>query len=60
MSFPIDALRRAYPALEEQVHGRSLIYLDNAATAQMPLCVAQAVQALELRRGAMSTGASTP
>lgn len=56
MSFPIDALRRAYPALEEQVHGRSLIYLDNAATAQMPLCVAQAVQALELRRGNVHRG----
>ena len=56
MSFPIDALRRAYPALREQVHGKSLIYLDNAATAQMPLCVAETVQQLELRRGNVHRG----
>lgn len=56
MSFPVEALRGAYPALEEQVHGRRLIYLDNAATGQMPRCVAEAVQALELRRGNVHRG----
>lgn len=56
MSFDVAALRGAYPALAEQVHGRNLIYLDNAATAQMPLCVAEAVQQLELRRGNVHRG----
>ena len=36
MQFDVHALRPAFPALSEQVHGRPLIYLDNAATAQMP------------------------
>lgn len=56
MSFDVAALRGAYPALAEQIHGRNLVYLDNAATAQMPLCVAEAVQALELRRGNVHRG----
>ena len=56
MSFDVTALRGAYPALAEQVHGRNLVYLDNAATAQMPLCVAEAVQTLELRRGNVHRG----
>lgn len=56
MSFDVAALRGAYPALAEQVHGRNLVYLDNAATAQMPQCVAEAVQALELRRGNVHRG----
>lgn len=56
MSFDVAALRGAYPALAEQVHGRNLIYLDNAATAQMPLCVAEAVQQLDLRRGNVHRG----
>lgn len=56
MSFPIESLRGAYPALREQVHGKPLIYLDNAATAQMPLCVAEAVQQLELGRGNVHRG----
>lgn len=56
MSFPIASLRAAYPALEAQVHGKPLIYLDNAATAQMPLQVAEAVRHLELRRGNVHRG----
>lgn len=56
MQFDVHALRPAFPALSEQVHGRPLIYLDNAATAQMPRCVAEAVQALELRRGNVHRG----
>ena len=56
MQFDVNALRPAFPALSEQVHGRPLVYLDNAATAQMPQCVAQAVQQLELRRGNVHRG----
>lgn len=56
MGFDVESLRRAYPALSEQVHGRPLVYLDNAATAQMPHPVLEAVQHLELRRGNVHRG----
>jgi len=38
---PFDAnlIRRDFPILSEQVNGRSLIWLDNAATTQKPQCV---------------------
>ena len=38
---PFDprALRRDFPILEEKVHGRPLIWLDNAATTQKPRAV---------------------
>ena len=32
-------VRREFPALQEQVHGRPLIWLDNAATTQKPNAV---------------------
>jgi cysteine desulfurase / selenocysteine lyase len=34
-----DLLRRDFPILEERVHGRQLIWLDNAATTQKPNAV---------------------
>ena len=37
-------LRRDFPALHQDVHGRSLVYLDNAATTQKPRQVLEAVQ----------------
>ena len=38
---PLDAklIRRDFPILEERVHGRPLIWLDNAATTQKPKAV---------------------
>jgi cysteine desulfurase / selenocysteine lyase len=36
---PIDEIRAEFPILERQVHGKSLAYLDNGATAQKPLAV---------------------
>jgi cysteine desulfurase / selenocysteine lyase len=38
---PLDArlIRRDFPILEERVHGRQLIWLDNAATTQKPNAV---------------------
>jgi cysteine desulfurase/selenocysteine lyase len=38
---PFDprAIRRDFPILDEQVHGKSLIWLDNAATTQKPQAV---------------------
>lgn len=35
-TFNIDAIRSIFPSLNHQIHGQSLIYLDNAATAQKP------------------------
>jgi cysteine desulfurase/selenocysteine lyase len=37
--FDIDGVRRDFPILEERVHGRPLIWLDNAATTQKPQAV---------------------
>jgi cysteine desulfurase/selenocysteine lyase len=38
----VDAVRRDFPILSRQVHGRPLVYLDNAATTQKPESVIQA------------------
>jgi cysteine desulfurase/selenocysteine lyase len=39
----LAAVRRDFPGLEQQVHQRPLAYLDNAATAQKPYPVIEAV-----------------
>lgn len=49
-------IREQFPALGERVHGKPLIYLDNAATAQMPRPVAEAAGRVELRRGNVHRG----
>ena len=38
------ALRRDFPALDQSVHGKPLVYLDNAATAQTPRAVIDAMR----------------
>jgi len=35
----INAIRTQFPVLDQQVYGKPLVYLDNAATTQKPLCV---------------------
>src|SRR4030095_14355543 len=35
-TFDVQALRREFPVLEREVKGKTLIYLDNAATTQKP------------------------
>src|SRR5512141_1673631 len=37
-------LRGDFPILDQEVHGRPLIYLDNAATTQKPLPVLEALK----------------
>ncbi|MEN1727774.1 MAG: cysteine desulfurase [Pseudomonadota bacterium] len=39
----VHALRAEFPVLERQVHGKPLVYLDNAATAQRPIAVIDAM-----------------
>ena len=41
--FDVAAIRRDFPALAQQVHGRPLAYLDNAATTQKPEAVIDAI-----------------
>ena len=40
----VEKIRADFPALHQQVHGRPLVYLDNAATTQKPLAVLEALQ----------------
>ena len=35
----INEIRNQFPTLDQQVYGKPLVYLDNAATTQKPLCV---------------------
>ena len=35
----INEIRHQFPVLDQQVYGKPLVYLDNAATTQKPLCV---------------------
>jgi len=41
-SFDVERARRDFPILSRQVHGKPLVYLDNAATTQKPLSVIEA------------------
>jgi cysteine desulfurase/selenocysteine lyase len=45
MSFPVHAIRKDFPILQQTVNGKPLIYLDNAATSQKPLRVINAIRA---------------
>lgn len=44
MSFDVAAVRAQFPALHQQVHGKPLVYLDNAATTQKPQVVIDALR----------------
>lgn len=44
MSFDVAAIRAQFPALHQQVHGKPLVYLDNAATTQKPQVVIDALR----------------
>lgn len=41
--FDVEAVRRDFPILQEQVNGHPLVYLDNAATTQKPRAVIDAI-----------------
>ncbi len=42
--FDVDKVREDFPILHQQVHGKPLVYLDNAATTQKPLAVLEALE----------------
>ena len=41
-SLDVEAVRRDFPILQRQVHGKPLVYFDTAASAQRPLAVIEA------------------
>src|SRR5262245_47788397 len=41
--FDVEKIRADFPILSERVHGKPLVYLDNAATTQKPLAVIDAI-----------------
>jgi cysteine desulfurase/selenocysteine lyase len=43
MTWDVERVRNDFPALHQQVHGRPLVYLDNAATSQKPQAVIDAL-----------------
>src|SRR5215510_14370970 len=43
LDLEITAVRKDFPALDQRVHGKPLVYLDNAATTQKPRAVIDAV-----------------
>ena len=42
--FDVQRVRRDFPVLHQKVHGKPLVYLDNAATTQKPLAVIEAIE----------------
>jgi len=42
--YDINKIRKDFPILEREVYGKPLVYLDNAATTQKPLCVLDAMR----------------
>ena len=41
--FDVEKIRRDFPILSQKIHGKPLVYLDNAATSQKPQVVIDAV-----------------
>jgi len=42
--YDVEAIRRDFPILSRQVHGKPLVYLDNGASAQKPQVVLDTIQ----------------
>lgn len=42
--YDINKIREDFPILQREVYGKPLVYLDNAATTQKPLCVLDAMR----------------
>lgn len=42
--FDVQRVRKDFPVLDQSVHGKPLVYLDNAATTQKPLAVIEAIE----------------
>ena len=42
--FDVDKIRAEFPVLRQTIHGKPLVYLDSAATAQKPYAVIEAIR----------------
>jgi len=45
--FDVERVRAEFPLLSQSIHGRPLVYLDSAASAQRPRAVLRAVEHYE-------------
>ena len=45
--FPLEKVRAAFPALQREVHGKPIAYLDSGASSQRVLASIQAVDRYE-------------
>ena len=52
IAFNPDRLRLDFPILSRKIHGKPLVYLDNAATTQKPMSVIMAMTAYYERTNA--------
>src|SRR5882757_7358203 len=43
-AYDVQKIRKDFPVLHQSVHGKPLVYLDNAATTQKPLAVIEAIE----------------
>jgi cysteine desulfurase/selenocysteine lyase len=43
-AYDVQKIRKDFPVLHQKVHGKPLVYLDNAATTQKPLAVVEAIE----------------
>jgi len=43
-AFDVERIRKDFPILQQRVHGKPLVYLDNAATSQKPRVVIDTVE----------------
>ena len=43
MTFNVQKIREDFPILQRKVHGKPLVYFDNAATTQKPVQVIEAM-----------------
>src|SRR6266850_1089510 len=43
-SFHVERIRADFPILDQKVHGKPLVYLDNAASSQKPRAVIDALK----------------
>ena len=42
--YDIEKVRKDFPILQRTIYNKPLVYLDNAATTQKPLCVLDAMR----------------
>src|SRR5947199_9890633 len=55
--FDVEKIRRDFPILSREIRGKKLVYLDNAATAQKPRAVIEAISRYYEQGNAMFTAA---